>query len=585
MATRRSPLRGYNHNIRYRNRIYHVQTEDSGLDKAHVFTHVYFGGIILGSSKLDYSDVASETGHEKVVQKRMQHQHKELMKQLKHGDFDERILQLLGDLEGDPAELENKGKGATAAAQTGSPGAAPEAPAPAAAPAPVQAAVPGVPRDVPPGKRGSLEDIAAVAGELDESLAATAPEAGSLSELALSDDARVLAFGGGLAEQSGMLDTAPEALLDGVTSEHEGDDGYDEQRLTAPLDVSALPAMPIEEVNVVAAATTRHDEDRTLVSVAPEMHQGGTPSAATPAVYAASPSVDPAADLTSDRNLRMGTSHRHRRIQIETVSELPDVVVETRRDPSAADYPIVSRPPTGHGRASQGRPETGDAETRRPAPDVRSSGVFEKPLPQNAQVPAAAEMFSGGRSPVLDATRTQSLETRGLVNKEARVRDPRQGQPTKTPHAAPPQGSTPQRYTAPSAKKRRRLDTGSYATVGQQGAPPRAPSRHPESEQVPSGRPAAVVARPAVVVGREARVTLTQVSKNAVPGQTGPTTAKARARSMTGETRSPRRGARNTRSLTLPSPLPNVFGSEVVSERSLDEVILHYLAEDGEKKE
>ena len=37
---KRSPILGYNHNVRYRGLIFHVQTEDSGLMNPHLFTHL-----------------------------------------------------------------------------------------------------------------------------------------------------------------------------------------------------------------------------------------------------------------------------------------------------------------------------------------------------------------------------------------------------------------------------------------------------------------------------------------------------------------------------------------------------------------
>src|ERR1051326_2938636 len=42
----RSPLLGYNHNVKYRGRIFHVQTEDSGPANPRLFTHLYYEGTI-----------------------------------------------------------------------------------------------------------------------------------------------------------------------------------------------------------------------------------------------------------------------------------------------------------------------------------------------------------------------------------------------------------------------------------------------------------------------------------------------------------------------------------------------------------
>lgn len=83
----RSPILGYNHNIGYRGLVFHVQTEDSGINNPHVFTHLFYGGVILISRKLEYDVAASED----VVKSLMQAQHKSVMKGLKHGEFDDKI--------------------------------------------------------------------------------------------------------------------------------------------------------------------------------------------------------------------------------------------------------------------------------------------------------------------------------------------------------------------------------------------------------------------------------------------------------------------------------------------------------------
>jgi hypothetical protein len=89
----RSPLLGYNHNIRYAGRLYHVQTEDSGLQNPHVFTHLFFGGTILASKKTDYS--AEDPDNQ--VQKVMQAQHKGMLKDLRAGAFDSKLEKHFGE--------------------------------------------------------------------------------------------------------------------------------------------------------------------------------------------------------------------------------------------------------------------------------------------------------------------------------------------------------------------------------------------------------------------------------------------------------------------------------------------------------
>src|SRR6185503_19357424 len=89
----RSPVLGYNHNVRYAGRLWHVQTEDSGVANPHVFTHLFHDGTILATKRLDY-DPASEVA---AVQKLMQTQHKALLRELKAGVFDEKIGKFFGE--------------------------------------------------------------------------------------------------------------------------------------------------------------------------------------------------------------------------------------------------------------------------------------------------------------------------------------------------------------------------------------------------------------------------------------------------------------------------------------------------------
>jgi hypothetical protein len=91
---RRSPILGYNHNVRYRGVVFHVQTEDSGLINPHLFTHLFHGGVIVSTRKLVYDPDADDG----VVKSLMQAQHKAVMKELKRGLFDDKIDQYLGGI-------------------------------------------------------------------------------------------------------------------------------------------------------------------------------------------------------------------------------------------------------------------------------------------------------------------------------------------------------------------------------------------------------------------------------------------------------------------------------------------------------
>ena len=83
----RSPLLGYNHNVKYGGHIFHVQTEDSGPGNPHLFTHLFFEGSILASKRGQYDPATPEDD----VRAMMQAQHKAILKELKQATYDERI--------------------------------------------------------------------------------------------------------------------------------------------------------------------------------------------------------------------------------------------------------------------------------------------------------------------------------------------------------------------------------------------------------------------------------------------------------------------------------------------------------------
>lgn len=87
---------GFNTNFRYREVVFHVQTEDSGRANPHVITHIFHGGNIIASLKSDYSALLVESDLETAVRKLMESQHKSMLKQLSRGEFDRAIGERLG---------------------------------------------------------------------------------------------------------------------------------------------------------------------------------------------------------------------------------------------------------------------------------------------------------------------------------------------------------------------------------------------------------------------------------------------------------------------------------------------------------
>ena len=98
----RSPVLGYNHNVRYAARVWHVQTEDSGVQAPHIYTHLFHDGTILASKKTHYDPIAEVA----AVQKLMQSQHKAMLRELKSGVFDPKIIQIYGPIVREAGEEE-----------------------------------------------------------------------------------------------------------------------------------------------------------------------------------------------------------------------------------------------------------------------------------------------------------------------------------------------------------------------------------------------------------------------------------------------------------------------------------------------
>ncbi len=83
---------GFNHNILYKGVLFHIQTEDSGVGKPQITTLLYRDGTIIASKKTDYSDIVRVEMLEKVVEDLMKEQHKEMLRRLKAGEFDDRAF-------------------------------------------------------------------------------------------------------------------------------------------------------------------------------------------------------------------------------------------------------------------------------------------------------------------------------------------------------------------------------------------------------------------------------------------------------------------------------------------------------------
>ncbi|MCU0674600.1 MAG: hypothetical protein MUE69_17635 [Myxococcota bacterium] len=85
-----SPLLGYNTNVRHKGKLFHIQTEDSGIKHPHVITHLFAdGGRIVASRKTSYGDLVGRDDLRDRVKELMRAQHKAMFIALRDGEYDE----------------------------------------------------------------------------------------------------------------------------------------------------------------------------------------------------------------------------------------------------------------------------------------------------------------------------------------------------------------------------------------------------------------------------------------------------------------------------------------------------------------
>jgi hypothetical protein len=121
-----SPLLGYNNNVRHRGRVFHIQTEDSGVRYGHIITHLFMdGGRILKSVKTSYAEYLGSERMGDIIREMMKQQHKAMFIALRDGKFD-----LIADGGAEPSMM-TRALSSESPPRAGEPTATPTAPGPA----------------------------------------------------------------------------------------------------------------------------------------------------------------------------------------------------------------------------------------------------------------------------------------------------------------------------------------------------------------------------------------------------------------------------------------------------------------------
>jgi hypothetical protein len=89
MSNKPPPLVGYNTNVRHDGNLFHIQTEDSGVEHPHIITHLFVAGTILATKKQSYKEFLDTDRWDARVRAMMKDQHKAMFIELRDGAHDE----------------------------------------------------------------------------------------------------------------------------------------------------------------------------------------------------------------------------------------------------------------------------------------------------------------------------------------------------------------------------------------------------------------------------------------------------------------------------------------------------------------
>jgi hypothetical protein len=99
-------ITGFNNNVRYRGMRFHIQTEDSGITRPHITTHLFAdGGYVIKSLRTDYREYVGHPERATLVHRMMRDQHRAVALELRDGKLDATIARIApSPLEASPLE-------------------------------------------------------------------------------------------------------------------------------------------------------------------------------------------------------------------------------------------------------------------------------------------------------------------------------------------------------------------------------------------------------------------------------------------------------------------------------------------------
>jgi len=76
---------GINSDIDYNGKLYHVQTEDGGINNPIILTRIFCSGVLVTTRKTSYVYLLDMDGFKDVVENLMKEQHNEMIQEIQNG--------------------------------------------------------------------------------------------------------------------------------------------------------------------------------------------------------------------------------------------------------------------------------------------------------------------------------------------------------------------------------------------------------------------------------------------------------------------------------------------------------------------
>jgi hypothetical protein len=88
---------GFNTDVKHDGKVYHVQTEDKGLQNPIIETLIYMGGEILAARRSSYADLMERGPSEQEIAERIEAQHNRMILDIRDGRYDRKRHRPFGE--------------------------------------------------------------------------------------------------------------------------------------------------------------------------------------------------------------------------------------------------------------------------------------------------------------------------------------------------------------------------------------------------------------------------------------------------------------------------------------------------------